>query len=463
MVGFTHLGQINQLRNRPMSKDTIPTKTAPPLEKKTTVGNYFVSNYPPFSFWKQEDIPDYRKALGHPPKPNTELGIYVHIPFCRKRCHFCYFRVYTDKDSKEIRNYIDAVLSELRLYAKEHFIGGRKPKFVYFGGGTPSYLSESQLRELTDGMKEILPWDEVEEVTFECEPGTLREKKLQVLRDIGVTRLSLGVENFDDHILELNGRAHHGKEIVRAYEFAQGLGFPQINIDLIAGMVEETEKNWKKCIERTREMAPDSVTIYQMEVPYNTGIYKQMKADGKLTAPVADWETKRRWVNEAYTSLEQDGYVVSSAYTAVKDKLKTSFLYRDKLWAGADLLSLGVASFGHIGGTHYQNQHDFAPYIECIDRGELPVYRALTPTNEERLIREFILQMKLGHLNFSYFDEKFNANTATRFKDPLKTIQDWGYATIDGDNLFLNREGLLQVDRLLHEFFLEEHRNARYA
>ena len=97
-----------------------------------------------------------------------------------------------------------------------------------------------------------------------------------------------------------------------------------------------------------------------MEVPYNTGIYQQMKADGKLTAPVADWDTKRRWVNGA-TALEQDGYTVSSAYTAVKDKARTSFVYRDRLWAGADLLSLGVASFGHIGGTHYQNQHDFAP------------------------------------------------------------------------------------------------------
>ena len=371
--------------------------------------------------------------------------------------------MYTDKNSQEIRNYIDAVLAELKLYSKEHFIGGRKPKFVYFGGGTPSYLSESQLRELTDGMKDILPWDEVEEGTFECEPGTLKEKKLEVLREIGVTRLSLGVENFDDHILELNGRAHHGKEIVRAYEFAQGLGFPQINIDLIAGMVEETEENWKSCIERTREMSPDSVTIYQMEVPYNTGIYKQMKADGKLTAPVADWETKRRWVNDAYTTLEKDGYVVTSAYTAVKDKLKTSFTYRDKLWAGADLLSLGVASFGHIGGTHYQNQHDFAPYIECIDRGELPVYRALTPTNDERLIREFILQMKLGKINFSYFDQKFETDSAVRFKKPLETIKEWGYATIDGDNLTLNRDGLLQVDRLLHEFFLDEHRNARYA
>src|SRR5207249_5896815 len=198
----------------------------------------------------------------------------------------------------------------------------------------------------------------------------------------GVTRLSLGIENFSDHILEINGRAHRSKEIWRAYGYARELGFPQINIDLIAGMVEETDENWRDCVRKTIELSPDSVTIYQMEVPYNTGIYREMKAAGKLVAPVADWETKREWVNYAFTELEKAGYTVGSAYTAVKDKAKTRFIYRDKLWAGADLLSLGVASFGHVGGTHYQNQHEFDPYVTAINAGTLPVYRALTPTDD---------------------------------------------------------------------------------
>src|SRR5207245_8864273 len=195
--------------------------------------------------------------------------------------------------------------------------GGREPNFIYFGGGTPSYLSVAQLQHLTDGMKAFLPWDEVEEVTFECEPGTLTDHKLKALRDLGVTRLSLGVENLDDHILEIKGRAHHSKEITRAYAFARQVGFPQINIDLIAGMVEETEANWRECVRRTIELSPDSVTIYEMEIPYNTTIYKRMKAEGKLAAPVADWETKRGWVSYAFQVLEKAGYRLGSAYTAV--------------------------------------------------------------------------------------------------------------------------------------------------
>ncbi len=440
----------------------VPPASAQP-EKETTVGNYFVSNYPPFSFWKSEQVDQAYAALRRPPRPGTDLGIYLHIPFCRKRCHFCYFRVYTDKDSTAIKAYIDAALKELSLYAAESFIGGRKPSFVYFGGGTPSYLSVDQLRHLTDGMKAILPWDQVEEVTFECEPGTLTDHKLKAIREMGVTRLSLGVENFDDHILEINGRAHHSKEIARAFKYARELDFPQINIDLIAGMVEETEGNWRECIRKTIEMQPDSVTIYQMEIPYNTTIYKQMKAEGKLAAPVADWETKRHWVAGAFAELEKAGYTVGSAYTAVKDKQKTRFLYRDRLWAGADLLALGVASFGHIGGTHFQNHHDFEPYVNALTDGKLPIYRALTPTPDERLIREFVLQLKLGQISTSYFEQKFGIDIRKRFAVPLRTLEDWGFLTMHGDTVKLNREGLLQVDRLLHEFFLPQHKNARYA
>ncbi|HTD87138.1 MAG TPA: coproporphyrinogen-III oxidase family protein, partial [Candidatus Binatia bacterium] len=427
---------------------------APPIQKETTVGNYFVSNYPPFSFWKPERTGELHDALMRAPKPGTPLGVYVHIPFCRKRCHFCYFKVYTDKDSKAIRRYIDAVTAELALYADKPFIGGRKANFVYFGGGTPSYLSVDQLRHLTDAMKKLVPWDEVEEVTFEAEPGTLTDPKLQAIRDLGVTRLSLGIENFNDRILEINGRAHHSKEIFRAYDFARRIGFPQVNIDLIAGMVEETEENWRDCVSRTIDMAPDSVTIYEMEIPYNTTIYKQMKAEGKLVAPVADWETKRRWVAYAFGELEKAGYQVASAYTAVKDPARTKFIYRDKLWAGADLVALGVASFGHIGGTHYQNHADFEPYVERVSAGELPVYRALTPNDDERLIREFILQLKLGKVSRAYFQKKFGADVTQRFAEPMQRLKDWSFLTVEGDAVRLNRPALLQVDRLLHEFFL---------
>ena len=446
-----------------MAAPAMTTAPALPVERETGVGNYFVANYPPFSFWGPEHLPEVEAALERPPAAATALGVYLHIPFCRKRCHFCYFRVYTDKDSGAIKAYLDLAVRELELYAARPFIGGRKPQFVYFGGGTPSYLSESQLEGLAGRMQAILPWDEAEEVTFECEPGTLTDHKLKTIRELGVTRLSLGVENFNDHILEINGRAHRSREIRRAYHFARELDFPQINIDLIAGMVEETEENWRDCVRQTLELAPDSVTIYQMEVPYNTTIYQEMKAQGKLTAPVAGWATKREWVNYAFKELEQAGYTVASGYAVVKDAARTRFVYRDSLWRGADLLGLGVASFSHVGGTHFQNEHDFEPYLAKLRQGRLPLHRALTPTPDERLIRELVLQFKLGRISRAYFQRKFGVDLLARFAEPLASLESQGVLKQADDWLVLSREGLLEVDRLVREFFLPEHRGARYA
>jgi oxygen-independent coproporphyrinogen-3 oxidase len=147
----------------------------------------------------------------------------------------------------------------------------------------------------------------------------------------------------------------------------------------------------------------------------------------------------------------------------VKDKSRTRFIYRDRLWAGADLVGLGVASFGHIGGTHYQNQHEFEPYVNALADGKLPVYRALTPSADERLIREFILQLKLGQISAEYFRHKFGIDVRDRFAEPLHRLQGWGFLEIVDDTVCLNREGLLQVDSLLSEFFLPQHQHARYA
>src|SRR5919202_3138484 len=216
----------------------MPTATAVDQEK-TGLGNYFIANYPPFSYWKPQHLAAAEAALDSAPVAGTPLGLYLHIPFCRKRCKFCYFRVYTDKNARDVETYIEALVKEVSLYSRLPIVGGRPLKYVYFGGGTPSYLSAAQLRGLMERLQQILPWDRAEEVTFECEPGTLQQHKLATLKELGVTRLSLGIENFSDRILEANGRAHLSAEIFRAYAWARELAFPQINIDLIAGMLGE--------------------------------------------------------------------------------------------------------------------------------------------------------------------------------------------------------------------------------
>jgi len=291
----------------------------------------------------------------------------------------------------------------------------------------------------------------------------LTETKLKFLRDMGVTRLSLGVEHFDPDILELNGRAHGRKEIDRVAGWLESTRFPQVNIDLIAGMMGDTDEKWSHAVEMTLQMSPDSVTIYQMEVPYNTTIYKEMKAKGEETAPVADWNTKRRWVNEAFERLGTAGYSVNSTCTVVRNPEKTKFRYREQLFRGDDLIGLGVASFGQLNGTHYQNEHNWDPYITPLKSGKLPIHRALTPTAEERMIRELILLFKLGAVETSRIEKKYGIDIRERFSEQLAGLRERGFLSDDGTTLRLDREGLLQVDRLMLDFFLPKHKDARYA
>jgi oxygen-independent coproporphyrinogen-3 oxidase len=432
--------------------------------EQTGVGSYFVANYPPFSVWTESAVDTAREALSSP-AASVPLGLYLHIPFCRKRCHFCYFRVYTNKNAREVEDYLDILAAEWDMYLDAPAIAGRPIDFVYFGGGTPSFLSTAQLEGLVSRLTKRVDWSQAEEITFECEPGTLSESKLAAIRGFGVTRLSLGVENFDDRILELNGRAHRSPEIMKVFRYARDLNFPQINIDLIAGMMGETDENWRTCIERTLALAPDSITIYQMELPYNTTISGNLlKGTGQLEAPVADWPQKRRWVMEAFEALERAGYHVGSAYTAVKDPAKTTFVYRDRLWEGADLVGLGVASFGHVNGVHVQNLDTWETYGAAVGAGRLPLSRAYKPSPDERLIRELVLQLKRGSVRPAYFEEKYGVRPLERFAPQLASLQAEGFlAELTPDRIALTREGLMRVDTLLHRFFLPEHTGIRYT
>jgi oxygen-independent coproporphyrinogen-3 oxidase len=428
----------------------------------TEVGSYFVANYPPFSVWRPDHVEAARRALAASARPKTPLGLYLHIPFCRKRCKFCYFRVYTDKNADQVEAYADALAREVALYADCPALDGRQFEFVYFGGGTPSFLSNQQIERLIERIRRHWHWDAAREVTFECEPGTLKESKLSTIRSIGVTRLSLGVEHFDDDVLELNGRAHHSPEIFRSYEWARRVGFPQINVDLIAGMVGDTDAKWTDTVKKAIRLAPDSVTIYQMELPHNAVFSREAKQRG-VEPPVADWATKRRWMAEAFAAFEADGYEISSAYTLVRKDRRAGFVYRDSLWHGADMIGTGVASFSHFGGVHYQNHDQWDDYVGAVGRGELPIARALSVSKDDLLTREWILQLKTGAADTEYFKRKFGVDVRRRFGDALDGLAADGCLEGGNGSVRLTREALLRVDALLPRFFAKQYREIRYT
>ena len=439
-----------------------PATTAAEWDQ-TDVGSVFVSNYPPYSFWEDSALSGVTDMLAGLGDQATPMGVYLHIPFCRKRCKFCYFRVYTDKNAREIDTYLDALAGEVELYAQTARAQGRKLDFVYFGGGTPSYISVKHLKALVDRIKAAMPWDSAREVAFECEPGTLTQSKLEAIKDIGVTRLSLGVENMNDEILRENGRAHVTEEIYRVMPWVHSIGFDQVNVDLISGMVGETWESWRETVQKTIDLDPHSLTIYQMELPFNTVYSKAIRDGENEPSPVANWEMKRAWHEYAIEAFRGAGYEVASAYSLVKKDRPASFVYRDALWHSADMIGTGVASFSHVGGVHFQNKAHWDGYLQDIAEGRLPLNRAFVPTDDERFTREVVLQMKLGHIHADYFSDKFGVDIIDRYASQFQKLSDGGMLTVKDREVQLSRQGLLRVDQLLPVFYDAKYQNARYT
>lgn len=428
---------------------TTKTKT------KTEAGSVFVSNYPPYRFWNREHLDDYQEALKKPPVPGTNLGLYMHIPFCRKRCKFCYYSVHTDKNAADINRYLDALTREIEYYGKQPVVGGRPLHFVYFGGGTPSYLSAKQLESLVSRVSQVFTWDQAEEVTFECEPGTLSEAKLDAIKGIGVTRLSLGIENLNDEILKENGRAHVSKEVYRVLPWIRERGFDQLNVDLIAGMVGDTWDTWKDTVQKTIDLDPDSVTIYQLELPLNT-VYVGEVMRGKDLF-VADWETKREWHAWAFEQFEQAGFTQFSGYTMVKNDRPRRFLYVESLWGGSDMIPTGSSSFGVLNGVLAQNAGSWPQYLNMVEQGELPLSRAFAASDAERLTRQMILQLKTGSIRPDEYRQKFGVDILDVYSGAFNRLKDDGMLEFDESEVRLSKRALLRVDELLYEFFAPEY------
>lgn len=430
---------------------------------ESAVGNYFVAAYPPFSIWSKDGAEAFGRLLRSAPTPrqSQSLGLYVHIPFCVERCHYCYFLSYQHR-SAEMDRYLDALSQELALYARSPALSGRKASFVYFGGGTPSLLSTARIRRLMGELQAAFPWTEALEVSFECAPKSVTEAKCRALRESGVTRLSLGVQQLDDDVLQQNGRVHSCSDVVRAYETIRRVGFDVVNIDLMTGLMGETDESFGRSLDGVLELAPESVTLYQLEIPFNTPLYRALR-DGKLGSLPSTWETRRVRLAQGFARLEEAGYTVRSGYTAVRDPIRHRFVYQDEQYRGADLLGLGASSFSYVSGIHQQNLASLEQYLDALSDHALPTWRGHVLSLQERLVREFVLQLKLGRVPADRFRRRFETEIFECFAAPLARFAQKGWLRMQDDAVTLTREGLLRVDHLLPAFYLPQHQALAYC
>lgn len=360
-----------------------------------------------------------------------------------------------------MESYASDLLHELALISDLPVTKDRTPSFVYFGGGTPSLLPLAQLKRLFNGIRTRFPWQQNAEVSFECAPKTATPDKLEFLREAGVTRISMGIQQLDDKILKANGRIHKADDAKRAYTAIRNAAFPIVNVDLIVGLVGETDETFFDSLNEVIGWQPDSITIYQLEIPPNTPLFKA-QTDDPSSSLVPDWTTKRRRLNDGFTLLEEAGYKIRSAYSAVRDLEKHKFTYQEAQYRGVDLIGTGVSSFSYVQGVHYQNLASMGPYRESIGRGELPIFRGLKLSDDERLVRQFILQLKLGVVPIQPFQDEFGVDVRLRFADPLANLDARGLLTVDEFTVGLTRSGLLCVDRILLEFCGSQYRDVAY-
>lgn len=426
-------------------------------------GNYFVSAYPPFSCWKKEHLPALQQKLAtHTQGAILPFGVYVHLPFCVERCAYCYYLSYAGKSRPQMDAYLDALRRELSAYSQQAYFKNRRLDFVYFGGGTPSTLSTRQIRRLLNAMRAIFPWTAVREATFECSPKTVTKPKLHALKEAGITRISLGIQQLNDEVLKKNDRVHLVRDIRRAYSLIQQIGFHTVNIDLMAGLVGETDASFFESLERVIEMSPESITIYQLEMPFNTPLFRNFR-HGNIGNSLASWETKRARLAQAYMRLTEQGYHLRSAYTAVRDSGHEPFVYQEAQYRGVDLLGVGVSAFSYLDGIHHQNLTSLETYLEQLKQDRIPYERAYVLTKDERMIREFILQLKLGKVNRNQFIQKFDVDIFERFDNTIYEFIRQNLIRRTDEGLRLTRTGLLQVDRMLSQFYLPEHQDIRYS
>jgi len=227
-------------------------------------------------------------------------------------------------------------------------------------------------------------------------------------------------------------------------------------------MIGETEEKWRDAVKRAIDLEPDSVTIYQMELPYNTSISQDILKKG-VASPIAGWTTKRSWLDYAFEQFLAHDYEIAGTDIVATKKKTCRFIYRDALWHGGDMIGIGVSSFSHFGGVNFQNAHNFEEYVRILNEDRLPLLRAVSLTPKQRLIREMVLQLKTGWLDTKYFQKKFGVDVWKEFQPVYADLENQSLLHRDNGTITLSRRGLLQVDHFLLDFFEPELRTVRYA
>lgn len=364
---------------------------------------------------------------------NKEIGIYVHIPFCKKKCYYCDFISYSNKDSK-IEEYIEAVKKEIQSQKIEDEITS-----IYLGGGTPSYINSKYIKEI---MQEILKNNVTPnvEITIEVNPGTVSLEKLKEYREAGINRLSIGLQCIQDELLQQIGRIHNFDQFLETYQMARKVGFRNINIDLMLGLPNQRIKHLKESLEKIIELDPEHISVYSLIVEDGTPIANKIEK-GEIKLPEEELEREMYWYVKNTLELNKYNHYEISNFS------KKGYESRHNMncWKQKEYIGIGVAAHSYKNMIRYSNTESVEKYIENIRLGNIEKNRTIHEIqNEEEIKREYMVLglRKIEGVKIREFKEKFGENPIYFFRKELKKLTDENLIEIDEDSIRLTNKGI---------------------
>jgi len=367
------------------------------------------------------------------------LGLYIHIPFCRRKCAYCDFVSYPDMDAYFGR-YVRALIAELRLYAQE--LKDRRVDTVFLGGGTPSLLDAAQIDMLMAGLREACNWA-AGEVTVEANPETLDEEKLAAYAQCGVNRLSIGLQTHENAVLRAIGRRHTWETFERVFAVVRSF-FSNISADTMFGLPGQTVESYAETVRRLIALGADHVSAYALKLEPGTPLAQRFGG--------ADEDTDRAMYHDAAARLQTAGY----AHYETSNFAKPGFACRHNLkyWTGAEYLGLGVAAHSFLDGTRrFSNTEDLSEYLRRVETGERPVARTETLDEKDTLAEYLMLRLRLASgIDATDFSARFGGDFWTRFAQPIGRVQAAGLIRRSAQGVEPTLRGFDLQNTLIGEF-----------
>ncbi|MGB9859145.1 MAG: radical SAM family heme chaperone HemW [Moorellaceae bacterium] len=364
------------------------------------------------------------------------MNLYIHLPFCRKKCHYCDFHSYPGVSASGVRRYLQALTREMELVAAALRPG--KADTLYLGGGTPTYLSGGDLLGLISRVRNILGIEETAEITLEANPGTVTLPKLKALRAVGVNRLSLGAQSFNDNMLRAMGRIHRTEEIYQAFDWARKAGFENINLDLIYGLPGQSLSDWEDTLNRALALEPEHLSTYALELTPET-VWGRRQAAGKLR-PAAEEEVVAMY-DRARAKLRAAGYeqYEISNFARPGWECRHNLVY----WENRPYLGLGAGAASHWEGERWQNYASLEAYCEAVEKGKWPIAEREILTRRQQMAETVFLGLRLLRgLSLKEFRNRFGEELVDVYQKELERLTAWGLVEVQGDHLRLTEKGI---------------------